>query len=117
MEQTKIQTFLDGTCDLYAQDENGKQKLVRENVPYQLRTVGSRRFYEAAQIGHTISRVIRVPDIGRHLNDCQVVIHDGTEKGLLYQILQAQEIMDTNPRCLQLSLEQPNICWAAEREE
>ena len=112
MEQTKIQTFLDGTCDLYAQDENGKQKLVRENVPYQLRTVGSRRFFEAAQIGHTISRVIRIPDVGMALNDCFVTI-----RGQTYQVLQAQEIMDTNPRCLQLSLEQPNICWAAEREE
>ena len=112
MEQTKIQTFLDGTCDLYAQDENGKQKLVRENVPYQLRTVGSRRFYEAAQIGHTISRVIRIPDVGMALNDCFVTI-----RGQTYQVLQAQEIMDTCPRCLQLSLEQPNICWASEREE
>ena len=112
MEQTKIQTFLDGTCDLYAQDENGKQKLVRENVPYQLRTVGSRRFFEAAQIGHTISRVIRIPDVGMALNDCFVTI-----RGQTYQVLQAQEIMDTNPRCLQLRLEQPNICWAAEREE
>lgn len=112
MEPTKIQTFLDGTCDLYAQDENGKQKLVRENVPYQLRTVGSRRFFEAAQIGHTISRVIRIPDVGMALNDCFVTILWQT-----YQVLQAQEIMDTNPRCLQLSLEQPNICWAAERED
>ena len=112
MEPTKIQMFLDGTCDLYAQDENGKQKLVRENVPYQLRTVGSRRFFEAAQIGHTISRVIRIPDVGMALNDCFVTI-----RGQTYQVLQAQEIMDTNPRCLQLSLEQPNICWAAEREE
>ena len=112
MEPTKIQTFLDGTCDLYAQDENGKQKLVRENVPYQLRTVGSRRFFEAAQIGHTISRVIRIPDVGMALNDCFVTIRWQT-----YQVLQMQEIMDTCPRCLQLSLEQPNICWAAEREE
>lgn len=112
MEPTKIQTFLDGTCDLYAQDENGKQKLVRENVPYQLRTVGSRRFFEAVQIGHTISRVIRIPDVGMALNDCFVTIREQT-----YQVLQMQEIMDTCPRCLQLSLEQPNICWAAEREE
>ena len=112
MEPTKIQMFLDGTCDLYAQDENGKQKLVREHVPYQLRTVGSRRFFEAAQIGHTISRVIRIPDVGMALNDCFVTI-----LGQTYQVLQMQEIMDTCPRCLQLSLEQPNICWAAERED
>ena len=46
------------------------------------------------------------------LNDCFVTI-----LGQTYQVLQMQEIMDTCPRCLQLSLEQPNICWAAEREE
>ena len=112
MEAAKIQTFLDGTCDVYAQGENGDMLLVRQHVPYQLRTVGSKRFFEAAQIGHTISRVIRIPDIGMALNDCQVSI-----QGQTYQVLQMQEIMDSCPRCLQLSLEQPNICWAAEREE
>ena len=112
MEAAKIQTFLDGACDLYAQDENGNAQLVRRNLPYQLRTVGSKRFFEAAQIGHTISRVIRIPDIGMALNDCQVSI-----RGTTFQVLQMQEIMDSCPRCLQLSLEQPNICWAAEREE
>ena len=112
MEAAKIQTFLDGACDLYAQDENGNTRLVRRNLPYQLRTVGSKRFFEAAQIGHTISRVIRIPDIGMALNDCQVSI-----RGTTFQVLQMQEIMDSCPRCLQLSLEQPNICWAAEREE
>ena len=112
MEAAKIQTFLDGTCDLYAQDENGLPRLVRRNLPYQLRTVGSKRFFEAVQIGHTISRVIRIPDIGMALNDCQVSI-----RGTTFQVLQMQEIMDTCPRCLQLSLEQPNICWAAEMED
>ena len=112
MEAAKIQTFLDGACDLYSQDENGNARLVRKNLPYQLRTVGSKRFFEAAQIGHTISRVIRIPDIGMALNDCQVSI-----RGQTYQVLQMQEIMDSCPRCLQLSLEQPNICWAAEMEE
>lgn len=112
MEAAKIQTFLDGACDVYAQDENGEPQLVRQNLPYQLRTVGSKRFFEAAQIGHTISRVIRIPDIGMALNDCQVSI-----RGTTFQVLQMQEIMDSCPRCLQLSLEQPNICWAAEMEE
>ena len=112
MEAAKIQTFLDGTCDLYAQDENGEPQLVRQNLPYQLRTVGSKRFFEAAQIGHTISRVIRIPDIGMALNDCQISI-----RGTTFQVLQMQEIMDSCPRCLQLSLEQPNICWAAEMED
>ena len=112
MEPLKIQTFLDGGCDLLGPDEDGRMVKWFENIPFDLRTVGSKRFFEAAQIGHTISRVIRIPDVGRAVNDCAVCI-----RGQTYQILQAQEIMDTCPRCLQLSLEQPNICWAKEREE
>lgn len=110
MEALKIQTFLDGCCVILSQDETGREVKLLENVPFDLRTVGSKRFFEAAQIGHTISRVIRIPDVGRAVNDCSVNI-----RGQTYQILQAQEIMDTCPRCLQLTLEQPNICWAAER--
>lgn len=110
MEPLKIQTFLDGCCDILGPDEDGREVKLFENIPFDLRTVGSKRFFEAAQIGHTISRVIRIPDVGRAVNDCSVNI-----RGATFQILQAQEIMDTCPRCLQLSLEQPNICWAAEQ--
>lgn len=112
MEPTKIQTFLDGCCDILGPDSDGRTVTRLGGVPFQLRTVGSKRFFEAVQIGHTIQRVIRIPDVGMALNDCFVTI-----RGQTYQILQAQEIMDSNPRCLQLSLEQPNICWAAERED
>lgn len=109
MEPLKIQTFLDGCCDILGPDPDGRTVTRLENIPFQLRTVGSKRFFEAAQIGHTIQRVIRIPDVGMPLNDCFVSI-----RGQRYQILQSQEIMDSCPRCLQLSLEQPNICWAAE---
>lgn len=112
METTKIQTFLDGCCDILGPDADGRTVTRLGGVPFQLRTVGSKRFFEAVQIGHTIQRVIRIPDVEFDMNDCFVTI-----RGQTYQILQAQEIMDSNPRCLQLSLEQPNICWAAEREE
>lgn len=112
MELRKTQVFLDGACDIYGPDETGRMTVLLGSVPYNLRTVGSKRFYEAAQIGHTLSRVVRIPDIGREVNDCHAVI-----RGKTYQIVQCQEITDTSPRCLQLSLEQPNICWAAQREE
>lgn len=111
MEPLKIQTFLDGCCDILGPDPDGRTVTQLENIPFQLRTVGSKRFFEAVQIGHTIQRVIRIPDVGMPLNDCAVTI-----RGQRYQILQSQEIMDACPRCLQLSLEQPNICWAAEME-
>ncbi len=109
MEALKKQTFLDNICDIYRLDESGVPQKAFDGVPLEERTVGSRRSFDAMQAGHTIQKVVRIPDVGMDLNDCFVEIQRRR-----YQILQAQKIFDTSPRCLQLTLEQPNIRWAAE---
>jgi len=101
--------FLDNICDIYQLDKSGLSQKVFDGIPLEERTVGSRRSFDAMQAGHTIQKVVRIPDVGMDLNDCFVKI-----QGSFYQILQAQKIFDTSPRCLQLTLEQPNILWAAE---
>lgn len=111
MEALKKQTFLDNICDIYRLDESGAPQKAFDGVPLEERTVGSRRSFDAMQAGHTIQKVVRIPDVGMDLNDCLVEI-----QGHRYQILQAQKIFDTSPKCLQLTLEQPNIRWAAEQE-
>ncbi len=109
MEALKKQVFLDNICDIYRLDESGLPQKVFDGVPLEERTVGSRRSFDAMQAGHTIQKVVRIPDVGMDLNDCFAEIQRRR-----YQILQAQKIFDTSPRCLQLTLEQPNIRWAAE---
>lgn len=106
------QTFLSGCCDILGSDETGRNQQWRRGVPYARRTVGSKRFFEAELAGHTISKMIRVPEVGVPLNCCQVRID-----GQVYEIVQVQEIDDTCPRCLQLTLEQTGVSWAAQREE
>lgn len=110
--QTIRQMFLDGWCDILGSDERAQGAVWRRNVPYQLRTVGSKRFFEAEMAGHTVSRVIRLPELGVPLNNCEVRIG-----GQVYQIVQVQEIVDTSPRCLQLTLEQTGVAWAAQQPE
>ena len=112
MEPIKKQVFLDGICDIYRIGSSGQPEMIFAGIPLDKRTVGSRRSFDAMQAGHIIARVIRVPRVPQDLNDCYVMM--GTEQ---FQILQAQEIFDTCPKCLQLTLEHPNIRWADEQEE
>lgn len=106
------QMFLDGTCDILGSDETARRQVWRAGVPYARRTVGSKRFFEAELAGHTVSKVIRIALPGVPLPECEIAID-----GQLYQIVQTQEIDDTCPRCLQLTLEQTGVSWAAQREE
>lgn len=107
MVKKKIQTFLDGVCDIWQQDDSGQFVRIRAGVRYDNRVVGAKRNFEAMQAGHTIQKVIRVPLYGFQFNGCYASIGDDQ-----YEILQAQGLDDTSPRCAQLTLVQPNILWA-----
>lgn len=106
------QMFLDGVCDILGSDEAAQGAVWRQGVPFARRTVGSKRFFEAEMAGHTVNQVIRVPELGVPLNNCEVRIG-----GQTYQIVQVQDIMDTFPRCQQLTLEQTGVAWAAQQED
>ena len=107
VEKKKVQTFLDGVCDIWRQEDTGQFVRIRSAVRYANRIIGSKRSFEAMQAGHTIQKVIRVPLYGMPFNGCRISI--GTQQ---YEILQAQGLDDTSPRCAQLTLEQPDILWA-----
>lgn len=106
--KAESQFFNDGWCDILDKEEGLP---LRCGVPYEDRTVGSKRFFEAEQAGHTVTRMIRIPLPGVALNCCEVGIC-----GQVYQIAQVQE-MKTCPKCLQMTLEQSGIAWAAQRGE
>ena len=110
MEQMQKQTFLSGVCDIYRDDDSGLPVKLYAGISLDEKTVGFRRSFDAMQAGHTIQKVIRIPVVPADLNGCYV-----DWLGARYQILLAQKIFDTCPQCLQLTLEQANICWAQEQ--
>lgn len=112
MEKIKIQTFLDGVCDIWQQSPDGQPTRIHKRLRFNNRVVGSKRNFEAMQVGHTISKVIRVPLRDFCGNGCHVVIGQNQ-----YEILQCQGLEDTSPKCTQLTLELPNILWALNRQE
>lgn len=109
MESTKIQTFNSGTLEIW---EEGGSAPLYGRIPFETRTVGSRRAYDAQQAGHQISKMVRIPVVPGDWNDRYVWILDGSGHRFRYSVGLCQEIMDTAPRCLQLTLELPNIGWA-----
>ena len=110
MEQMQKQTFLSGVCDIYRPGSSGLPEKLYGGIALDERTVGFRRSFDAMQAGHSVQRVIRVPVVPADLNGCYVDTLQGR-----YEILLAQRLFDTCPNCLQLTLEQVNICWAQER--
>lgn len=114
METLQKQVFLSGICDLYRMGDSGLPDRLYDGIPLDERTVGFRRSFDAMQAGHTVNKVIRIPVVPTDLNGCYVKLTGGEES--TFQILLAQKIFDTCPQCLQLTLEQVNICWALEQE-
>ena len=100
MNRKKIQLFNDGILSICTIDDEENLQIVCRNIRFENRTVGAERFFKAREFQHSISNVVRIPQIDDIEDNYIVVINDKQ-----YNILQLQSINDTFPPCWQLSLE------------
>ena len=103
-KKVRFEAFNNGVCALWQLDLAKKPTLLLGNVRFQERTVGIRRNFEAEQTGHTVQKLIRIPRMDFIKPGVFVVI-----EGQQYTVLQAQNIHDTIPECMDLTLENPTI--------
>lgn len=103
-KKVQFETFNDGACSLWQLDRARKPTLLLGNVRFQNRTIGIKRNFEAEQAGHTVQKLIRIPRMDFIKPGVFVVI--GSQQ---YTVLQAQNIYDTIPECMDLTLENPTI--------
>lgn len=97
---TAFQTFNDGVCVLCGQENQStkgnvpkKAYTIKEmRMPYERRTVGIRRFYDAKQEKAEIELLLRVP--GAFLVSTQDIC---IVQGIQYGIYQVQDVMDVMP--------------------
>lgn len=102
--KTQFESFQDGLVSFWGVDEKRRPVQLLSSVRFQERVVGSVRYYNAELAGHRLERLIRVPqEVARSapLDGCFAVIGEKQ-----YKIARIQEISDTVPRCVDLSLEQ-----------
>lgn len=110
-----FESFNDGVVGLWGLTETKKPIRIQEGIRFQERVVGSVRYYEAELAGHQVQRVIRIPQlIGLkvELSGCFAVIG-----GQQYRIARTQNIPDTIPRCVDLTLEQAGMLLAFDSTE
>lgn len=100
MKNNKVQVFNDGICKLARFGTHSDLNIVQRYLRYENRTVGSERFYKAAEQQKRIDKVIRIPCIPEPQATDVIIIGDDQ-----YNVLQVQYIRDTNPSCWQLSIE------------
>lgn len=97
---SKRQTFNDGICTMATIINANSLKIKQAGIRYDNRTVGSERFYKAAEYQHRCDKVIRIPLIAEP-QATDIVIINGDQ----YNVIQVQMIKDAKPQAWQLSIE------------
>ena len=100
MQQRKTQTFNDGVCDLYTINDDDSITLIQSGLRFADKTVGSQRFFAAKDYQHSADCMIRIPYNYNIPANTVVIIGD-----VQFAVLQVQAILDTMPKCRQLTLE------------
>lgn len=103
-KQAKFEVFRDGLVNIYQLDQSRKPVLIERDIRFQKRIVGAKRNFDGEQAGYKIEKLIRIPRADLNVRGCFAVI-----QGQQYKIVQAQEILDTIPKCLALTLAQPDL--------
>lgn len=100
----KFEAFLDGICSFWQLGEDKLPVKVLDGIRFQRRVIGMKRNFLAQQSGYNVELLIRVPKTDVAVKGAFVVIGENQ-----FQILQAQTIPDTIPKCTDLTLTQPDI--------
>lgn len=95
-------TFSDGVCDIYYEDNEGNKEYKYNSLGFTNRVLGYNRYFTAKANQVKVSAVIRIPKVKG------IDTHDEIEiRGLgRYSIELIQEIFESNPPCLDLTLKQ-----------
>jgi hypothetical protein len=95
-------SFSDGICDIYTEDEEGNKTYKYNSLGFNNRILGFNRVFAAKAVQAQVNAVIRIPQIPG------VDIHDTLEIRDLgkYDIELVQNIFETNPPSIDLTLRQ-----------
>ncbi len=110
----EFQTFNDGVCSVYRvkniAEPGNKPKEGLEikygRIPFERRTIGLQRFYQAMQADVQISDLIRIP-YQMNISTNDVCVIDRKQ----YRIKQVQAIKDTLPVATDLTLERLEVAY------
>lgn len=95
-------SFSDGLCDIYYEDEEGNKNYKYKGLGFENRVLGFGRHYAAKAVQVRTDAVIRIPKLpGIDMHDTLEILNLGR-----YEIEFAQNIKDSNPPSIDLTLKQ-----------
>ena len=98
-------SFTDGVCDIYTTDyEDEKLPNKYTSLAFSNRVLGFKRYFDAAARQIDVNRVIRIPQVPGITTYDYVVINTVT-----YGVKMVQEIYDTNPLTIDLTLDKARV--------
>lgn len=98
-------SFNDGICNIFTTDQQGVRlpnKYTR--LSFSKRVLGFKRYFEASARQIDINRVIRIPQLPGIDNYDFIEIDS-----VIYGVKMVQEIYDTNPMCIDLTLDKARL--------
>ncbi|MCL6573155.1 MAG: hypothetical protein K6T88_15970 [Bacillus sp. (in: Bacteria)] len=101
----EFSTFNDGICNIFTNDEQ-EERLPNKysKLGFSNRVLGFKRYFEASARQIDINRVIRIPQVPGIDNYDFVEIDS-----VIYGVKMVQEIYDTNPPCIDLTLDKARV--------
>lgn len=95
-------SFSDGICDIYTEDEEGQKNYKFKGLGFSDRVLGFNRHFAAKAVQVQANAVIRIPKVpGINIHDIIEIKNQGR-----YDIELAQNIKDSNPLSIDLTLRQ-----------
>lgn len=102
---TEFTSFCDGVCNIFTTDEEGTREANKySNLGFSKRVLGFKRYFEASAREIEITKVIRIPLLTGIDNYYFVEID-----GVIYSVQLVQEIYDTNPQTIDLTLDKARL--------
>lgn len=112
-KKTKFETFNDGVCNIYKLadvSQPGFKPVYRPKfyraVPFQYKTIGIKRNYEAMQAQVRLDEMISIMQ-NRDISTQDIAVIEGVQ----YDIKQIQHKNDTSPRTSLVSLQRLEECY------
>jgi len=98
----EFQSYKDGVCKIYSEDEEGNKNIKYPNLGFDNRVLGYNRHFAAKAVQVQANAVIRIPKLpGIDMHDILEIPNLGK-----YDIELAQNIKDSNPPSIDLTLRQ-----------
>lgn len=95
-------SFKDGVCDIYEENEEGERVYKYNSLGFDKKVMGFNRYFTAAASQIRINAVIKVPMVSNVNNHDTLEIRNVGK----YNIELIQEIYDTNPPSIDITLRQ-----------